>query len=56
MQIIAQWRHSVAQPEALAVLYREMRAESQRCIRMVFETAGEPIEFFHRQLEIKVIQ
>ena len=32
--------------EALAVLYRAMRAKSQRRIRMVIEIAGEPSVFF----------
>ena len=46
MQIIARWRRSVAPREALVVLYREMRSESQRRIRMVIEIAGEPSAFF----------
>jgi hypothetical protein len=36
----------VASREALVVLYRAMRAESQRRIRMVIENAGEPSVFF----------
>ena len=50
VRIIAQWRRSVAPPEALVVLYLAMRSEPQRRIRMVFEIAGKPSVFFHRQL------
>ena len=50
----------MAPPEALAVLYQAMRAELQRCIRMVIEIAGEPsvffVYFFQRQLETKAIR
>jgi len=45
-QFIARWRRSVASREAKVVLYRAMRAESQRRIRMVIENAGEPSVFF----------
>ena len=43
---IAQKRRSVAPREALVVLYRAMRAELHRRIRMVFEIAGKPSVFF----------
>ena len=56
MQIIAQWRRSVAPPEALVVLYQAICAELQQRIRMVIKIAGEPIVFFHCQPETKVIQ
>ena len=56
VQMITQWQRSVAPREALVVLYCEMSTESHRRIRMVIEMASKPIVFFHRQLEIKVIQ
>ena len=60
VRIIARWRLSVAPREALAVLYRAMRAESQLRIRMVFEMASETsvfvVYFFHCQLETQVIK
>ena len=46
VQIIARWGRSVAPREALAVLYRAMRAKLQRRIRMVFEIAGKPSVLF----------
>ncbi len=46
MQIIAQWRRSVAPPEALVVLYLAMHSELQRHICIIFEIAGEPSVFF----------
>ena len=46
VQIIAQWRRSVAPHEALVVLYRGMHAELQRRIRMVIKISGEPSVLF----------
>jgi len=50
----------VAPREALVVLYRAMRAELQRRIRLVVEISGKPsvfyVYFFHRQLETKAIR
>ena len=47
----------MAPREALVVLYRAMRAELHRLIRMVFEMASEPsVFFFHYQLDTKAIQ
>ena len=56
VHIIAQYQRPVAPREALIVLYRTMRAELHRRIRMVFEMASEPrVLFFHCQLETKVV-
>ena len=56
VQIIAQWQRSVALLEALIVLYQAMHAKLHQRIRMFIKTASKPIVFFHRQIEIKVIQ
>ena len=46
MQIIAQWRRSVAPREAMVVLYWAMRAKLQMRIRMVIEIASKPSVLF----------
>ncbi len=56
VQIITQWKCSVALREALIVLYWVMRAKLHRRIRMVIQMASKPIVFFHCQLQTKVIQ
>ena len=56
VQIIDQWRRSVAPREVLVLLYWAMHSKSQRRIRMVFKIVGKPSIFFNRQLETKVIQ
>ena len=53
LQLMAQWRRSVAPREALAVLYRAMRAKSQWRIRMVIDsgdTTNTKIKTFSLQL------
>ena len=46
VQIIAQWRRSVAPHKALVVLYQAMRFKLQRRIRKVIEIDGKLIVFF----------